>query len=100
MPRQQISSIMWRTSSSIPVGSDYTVVVRAHRVNVNAVTTQTTGILQDYALVIASDNTTLTNALTVSDISTAPQAPDDTNIFVKTLTNGLPLLSERVGANN
>jgi len=81
-------------------GTNYTVTVRAHRVNVNAVTTQTNGVLQDYALVISCGNTLFTNALTVSDISVVPQIPDDTTPFVKFLTNGVPLLHERVGANN
>src|SRR5208337_4369246 len=45
----------------------YTVSVRGTRVNVNAVTTQTNVIGQDYALVIASDDPALTNAMTVTD---------------------------------
>lgn len=83
-----------------PVGSNYTVIVRAHRVNVNAVTGQTNGILQDYALVISSGNSLLTNAITISDVPVVPQLPYDPGIFVKGLSNGVPLLFERVGANN
>jgi len=87
-----------------PVGSNYIVTVRAHRVNVNAVTGQTNGVLQDYALVISCGNTLLTNSPTdsimVSDIPLVTQISDDNVPIVKPLTNGVPVLHERVGANN
>jgi subtilisin-like proprotein convertase family protein len=50
-----------------PLGSRYAVSVVARRVNVNAVTAQTNGIKQDYALVISSGNLLLTNTFTVTN---------------------------------
>ena len=85
-----------------PVSDGYDIVVRARRVNVNAVTTQTDGVLQDYALVIASANSRITNAIT--SLTPAPAVPAlpgyDPSAVVRTLSNTVPLLEERVGANN
>src|SRR5258708_512625 len=88
------------SSSTVPCPAPISRSRSAHRVNVNAVTGQTNGVLQDYALVISSGNTLLTNALTVSDISVATQLPDDNTPFVQALTNDMPRLNQRVGANN
>ena len=76
----------------------YSVTVRARRVNVNAVTAHPGGIAQDFALVIASADNTLTNAFLVTDPG-ASAIPEETRLF-KELTNGIPLLHERVGANS
>ena len=73
----------------------YSVTVRAHRVNVNAVTTQPNGIAQDYALVISSGSPAA-GALTVVDQA----AGYDPSPFVTIVTNGVPLLHQRVGANS
>lgn len=80
-----------------PIDADYDIVVRARRVNVNAVTAHTNGIVQDYALVISSGNTRLTNFIdTLSPIvHEAESVP-----YVKSVTNGVPTLNERVGANS
>ncbi len=85
-----------------PASSNFVVTVTAKRVNVNAVPNynQVTGrindIVQDYALVISTGDTTVTNALTVTAIAPPPE-------FKATaipMTNGVPLLNERVGANS
>lgn len=77
-------------------GGKFAVSVHAKRVNVNAVTGHTNGIVQDYALVISLGNTSLTNALQIQDATTW------TNLaFIKTqsLSNNVSLLKQRVGAN-
>ena len=77
-------------------GTNYTVTVKAARVNVNAVYERADDILQDFALVISMSDPALTNALTVTrstemvDIEVPP---------VGNVTNGIPLLNQRVGAN-
>ncbi|MGE4181103.1 MAG: S8 family serine peptidase, partial [Limisphaerales bacterium] len=81
-----------------PVGTNYLVSVRGRRVNVNAVATHPDGIAQDFALVASVANTRLTNVL---DIQLVPE-PDPSLVgtpVVRTLTNGLPILRARVGAN-
>ena len=93
-----------------PLGSRYAATVVGRRVNVNAVTSQTRGMKQDYALVISSGNLSLTNALTLTNGLVIT-----TNIFshITTFTNiesppSTPvnerysfaiILNERVGAN-
>ena len=80
--------------------SEYDIIVRAKRVNVNAVTTQTNGVLQDYALVIASGNSRLTNVFTsVSTVTTVAKGYDPAP-FVRFLSNSVPVMNERVGANS
>ncbi len=83
-----------------PLSTSYTITVHARRVNVNAVTTQTNGVLQDYALVISSGNTRLTNVFVNGTTVTNFVLAEDPGVFVKTITNGVPLLNERVGANS
>jgi subtilisin-like proprotein convertase family protein len=76
-----------------PLGTNYAIYVIGRRVNVNAVTAHTNDIAQDYALVVS---TTVTNALALRV----------TNLFTLNvnaavgMTNGLPLLKQRVGANS
>ena len=112
-----------------PTNSPYefpiTVTVLGARVNVNAVTTQTNQIAQDYALVISSDDTALTSSLTITPtpVSTGPLTllspyAGLTNALglplltwpltgflqglsnlVTVVSNGIPLLDQRVGAN-
>lgn len=78
-----------------PISFPLTVTVSGTRVNVNAVTTQTNNILQDFALVISSDDSLLTSPLTIvtNGINSA------TPVLVTVASNGVPLLHERVGAN-
>jgi subtilisin-like proprotein convertase family protein len=73
----------------------FTVRVIARRVNVNAVAAQTAGVAQDYALVISSGHP---SAAAVS--VTEQVAPFNPSPSVVMLTNGLPLLDQRVGANS
>ena len=81
-----------------PLTNSYSVTVYARRVNVNAVTGSTNGILQDYALVISSGSgSTATNALTVT-AGTTLSASYISNLIV--LSNAAPLLNQRVGANS
>jgi subtilisin-like proprotein convertase family protein len=102
-----------------PLTSSYTVSVRGARVNVNAATTQTNGIGQDYALVISSDNPTNSVKVTDNGTTNAPflslvttnaggqavlqanwtniAAQDD--VLVTMVNNGVALLHQRVGAN-
>jgi len=111
--------------SNAPVQFPLTVTVLGARVNVNAATTQTNKIAQDYALVISSDDSALTSPLTMSSsgISGGRLASLDpfqnmTNSLglplltwpltgflqgasnlVTIVSNATPLLDQRVGAN-
>jgi subtilisin-like proprotein convertase family protein len=78
-------------------GTQYSVTVRAHRVNVNAVDSHPDGVVQDYALVISSDGDAA-GALNVSP--TAPQLDNDPTPFVILFTNGIPTMNFKVGANS
>jgi len=86
-----------------PLGTNYSITVKARRVNVNAVTSHPDQIAQDYALVISLGNSTVTDALTVTDlaVTTSPpatQAPTGP-VTVRVLGSGEPLDKERVAAN-
>jgi subtilisin-like proprotein convertase family protein len=72
------------------------VTVSAARVNVNAVTMETNLIAQDYALVISSDDPALASRLT---ITTNPVVRPPPVSLVTVAHSGVPLLHERVGAN-
>ncbi|MEO8426447.1 MAG: S8 family serine peptidase, partial [Verrucomicrobiota bacterium] len=79
-----------------PIGTNYSVTVVARRVNVNAVTQHPNGIVQDFALVVAVGDGTVTNAFTIT-----PQAPlSVAPALFSLVTNGIPRLHERVGANS
>jgi subtilisin-like proprotein convertase family protein len=79
-----------------PLATNYTVLVAARRVNVNAVHAHTNGIVQDYALVVSINGT---NAITFK-----PEPQAATNAIASAeltiVTNGVPLLQQRVGANS
>ncbi len=79
-----------------PFGSNLVVTVRAKRVNVNAVTGQTNGTKQDFALVISSGDGTVSAPFTLggSPALTTQAAPQ-----VLTISNSVPLIGQRVGAN-
>src|SRR5436190_3910842 len=81
------------------LSSNYTVTVRARRVNVNAITSQTNGIRQDYALVISSGNSALTNTFANYFAPIVSTKGTDTNPYLQTLSNKVALLNQRVGAN-
>ena len=86
----------------LTLGTRYSVSVVARRVNVSAVseynrvTGKTNDVAQDFALVIASGDTTLTNVFTsiTGPVTNAFQRP-----LPLTITNGLPLVNQRAGAN-
>ncbi|MBI1841821.1 MAG: S8 family serine peptidase [Verrucomicrobia bacterium] len=84
---------------SAPSTGPYDVVVIAKRVNVNAVTDQTNSVLQDFALVVSTSDNTLKDTFQPSPPPETPVADVRTNV-VLTLTNGAPLLDQRVGANS
>jgi sugar lactone lactonase YvrE len=76
----------------------FRVYVIGRKVNVNAVSGNTNQVAQDYSLVFSTDAAP-TNSLTV----TFPAATNGyafTNRPVNIVTNGIPYLNERVGANS
>jgi subtilisin family serine protease/subtilisin-like proprotein convertase family protein len=86
-----------------PGATNWVVSVVAKRVNVNSVydlnfrTRRTNDVAQDFALVISSGNTTLTNGVRVSPRTV--EAPDPLP-EPQSMTNGVPLLNQRVGAHS
>lgn len=85
-----------------PVPSEFIVVVRARRVNVNALRTHPSDMVQDAALVIRSDAAedlgvvgTIEDAATTSATSVGFERET-----ARVLTNGLPVFNERAGANS
>ncbi len=89
-----------------PLGSNYTVTVFGHAVNVNAVTANTNGIVQDFALVVASDNGENTNGITITSQPSVipnyiPNVTTVTNEFPGATNNaGALLLNQHVGASS
>jgi subtilisin-like proprotein convertase family protein/subtilisin family serine protease len=85
-----------------PAGSNFVVTVQARRVNVNSVTDYfqvtklTNDVAQDFALVISTEDLTLTNAFTLGPV---PDLQPVTPSPLMVMTNGLPILKQRVGAN-
>ena len=82
-----------------PSTGPFDVVVVAKRVNVNAVTDQTNSVLQDFALVISSSDSTLKDTFLPSPPPEVPIADVGTNT-VLSISNGIPLLNQRGGANS
>jgi subtilisin-like proprotein convertase family protein/subtilisin family serine protease len=88
-----------------PLGSNYSVTISAHRVNVNAVTDHPDGIVQDYALVVSSGNGEVADALTLvtNGIPTTAPVPNVTFVSNAFPANpgfyGAVFSGERVGAN-
>jgi subtilisin-like proprotein convertase family protein len=80
-----------------PLNTNYSITVFGHRVNVNAVDANTSGVVQDYALVVSyGDGGAFSNAFTMTGGALASSnAPT-----LGTITNGLPLLNQRVGGNS
>lgn len=82
-----------------PIGSNYVVSVVGKRVNVNATTKPEEGIRQDFALVVSIGN------LASGAFNFSPRGPIPPEGFklestrIVGLTNGLPLLQERIGAH-
>ena len=87
-------------------GTNFTVTVVGDAVNVNAVTTQTNNVSQDYALVISSGNGTVADALSLNQPATElavnrPLVTTMTNMFdaVNQGVSGQLLLNQHVGAD-
>jgi len=78
-----------------PLVKNYAVIVKAKRVNVNAVTAHTNDIVQDFALVITTASTNPA-AVTVSSTTFATNKTP----WVAVISNSVPLLGQRVGANS
>ncbi|MFM2082981.1 MAG: hypothetical protein RL380_1672, partial [Verrucomicrobiota bacterium] len=84
------------------LGTNYSVSVIGRRVNVNAVTAHTNDYVQDYALIIACGNGALSNALTVTAAAPVVNTTVTTPLVTPltgTLSNGIALLKQHVGAN-
>lgn len=81
-----------------PLGTNYSITVNAHRVNVNAVTGNTNNIVQDFALVISSgDGGALDSAFSIS----SPGNTISNGLPMLTMiTNGVPMMKERTGAHS
>jgi subtilisin-like proprotein convertase family protein len=81
-------------STNAPFQFPLTVTVLGSRVNVNAVTTQTNQIAQDYALVISSDDSALNKPLTITSSGISSGKLSLLSPFTgKTNANGSPLLT-------
>ncbi|HUL51500.1 MAG TPA: S8 family serine peptidase, partial [Candidatus Nitrosotalea sp.] len=78
-----------------PLGTNYSITVVGRRINVNAVTADTTGIVQDYALVVSSGNGEVPGAF---QSWTREATPQFTPPLIP-ITNGIPTMRQRVGAN-
>ena len=88
-----------------PLGTNYSITVFAKDVNVNAVTANSNGVVQDYALVASWDNGELTNAITLTSnpviSSYMPDVTFVTNEFANSpSTSGALLLNQLVGASS
>ncbi len=86
-----------------PLAGSYTVVVKGHRVNVNAVNSHSNSLAQDYALVISSGNVVASNRINLT--ITGPTFTNDPSPRISALaraTNATSagLFNQRVGANN
>ena len=86
-----------------PLSSNYVVSVVGYRVNVNTRRDSPTNIVQDFALAFSSDvDPSDTNTVGVLDAGPAfnPIAIAYVRPAVGTITNSIPLLNERAGANS
>jgi len=82
-------------TSLTPIDFPLTVQVTGSRVNVNAIPGQTNRIAQDYALVISSDDPALASPMMVITNGITNTTPT----LITVASNGVPLLHQRVGAN-
>ena len=85
-----------------PLSSSYTVVVKGHRVNVNANNSHPSGIVQDYALVIASGNVAPSNRVNLAvsgPVLSNDPTPRLAALIPATNATSAGLLNQRVGAN-
>ena len=83
--------------------TNYSVSVLARAVNVNAVSAQTNGVVQDYALVISSGDGEVADALMVTEARTGSVVSSTVTILTNSFSpsqgiSGALLLDQRVGA--
>ncbi len=91
-----VENVYIEGTSDLPLSGSYVVIVKAKRVNVNAVTAHTNNIVQDYALVISSGSVVSTTPISITQtVNQTDQQP-----WVMPVINGVPLLYQRVGANS
>jgi len=88
---------------SAALATNYSVTVFAKAVNVNAVTAQTNGVVQDYALVVSSGDGQVADALTVTDAPIESSASSSVMFVTNSFSpsqgiSGVLLLNQRVGA--
>ena len=79
------------------LGTNYSIAVIGHNVTVNAVTTEQTNIVQDFALVISCGDSANTNGITVTPVAAALPAIAPNVTFVSA-TNGV-YYDQIAGAN-
>lgn len=85
---------------SPPLGTNYSITVRARRVNVNAVTANTNQTVQDYALVISAGDGVTTNGFTlVTPTAVFATNPVPLVTHVPAESNGVPILRQLAGAS-
>ena len=99
-----VENVYLCASRSAPLGASYSVTVTGRRVNVNAVSAQTNGVAQDYALVISSGDGEVPGALGMGSAPAAsvgvPRVTVVTNQFAASSTDaGALLLGQRAGAS-
>lgn len=83
-----------------PLGTNFSVTVRARSVNVNAVTAHPDGIAQDYALVISSGDQQVASAFTVTETPVVIADTRNLTVITNTASTPLPLFNQTVGANS
>jgi subtilisin family serine protease/subtilisin-like proprotein convertase family protein len=106
-PRTDIVNNVENVFIREPEGTEFSVSVVARRVNVNAVpeyhllTGRTNDVAQDFALVISTGDATLVDALTVTseEIAPTPEGMPGERPHILSMTNGAPLLNQRLGAH-
>jgi subtilisin-like proprotein convertase family protein len=86
------------------LGTNYSITVAGHHVNVNAVTANPNNVAQDYALVISSGDGTTANALTVKSSPIVYQTQPLVTVMTNSFTgspgfSGGFLFDQHVGAN-
>ena len=93
-----VENIYLNAASGSALSGQYAVTVIGRRVNVNAVTAHTNSVVQDYALIISSGNLRTNNHITVTNTAFFESS---TNVLINDkITNGVPLIGERVGASS
>src|SRR5205085_10278997 len=75
-----------------PLGTNYSVTVVGHRVNVNAVTANPNDVVQDYALVVSSGDGGFPDALTLKSDPGKTRTFTEPNVFF--VTNNYPFDAE------